>query len=98
MSTDQKVQESKSYWLEMLENWKVQTGKEKPRMILLAIGVGGQRAALWITNALQYVDFVMNRELMKETFMITSASGGLIGAAFLETFIGEARIPQIKCT
>ena len=28
MSTDQKVQESKSYWLEMLENWKGQTGEE----------------------------------------------------------------------
>lgn len=82
MATNQKVQESKRYWLEMLENWKSQTGEEKPRMMLVAVSGGGQRAALWTTNVLQHADSVMNGELMKETFMITGASGGLIGAAF----------------
>ena len=51
-------------------------------MMLVAVSGGGQRAALWTTNALQHVDSVMNRELMKETFMITGASGGIDWSGF----------------
>ncbi len=91
MATEEKVEKSKAYWLEMLENWKDKTGQEKPRMMLVAVSGGGQRAALWTTNALQHVDSVMNGELMKETFMITGASGGLIGAAFFRDLYWEGK-------
>jgi hypothetical protein len=82
LATSDKVEASKKYWIQMLENWKAKTGEEKPRMMLVAVSGGGQRAALWTMNALQHADSVMEGRLMKETFLITGASGGLIGAAF----------------
>lgn len=82
LATQEEATKSKAYWIEMLENWKAQTGEAKPRMVFVAVSGGGQRAALWTTNAMQNVDSVMNGDLMKETFLITGASGGLIGAAF----------------
>ena len=82
MATSEKSERSKAYWLDMLDNWKEQTGQEKPRMLLVAVSGGGQRAALWTTHVLQKADSIMKGELMTETFLITGASGGLIGAAF----------------
>ncbi len=88
------VHESKAYWVEMLENWKAKTGKEKPRMILVAVSGGGQRAALWTTTALQHADSVLNGGLMKETFLITGASGGLIGAAYYRDLYWKKQNPE----
>jgi len=82
LASPKAVDESRAYWTQMLDNWKAKTGKEKPRMILVAVSGGGQRAALWTTTAMQHADSVLNGELMNETFMITGASGGLIGAAY----------------
>lgn len=76
------IEASKAYWLDMLNNWKAKTGQEKPKMHLIAVSGGGQRSALWTTNVLQHIDSVKQGQLMNETFLITGASGGLIGAAF----------------
>ncbi|RKQ49484.1 patatin-like phospholipase [Roseivirga pacifica] len=76
------VRESKAYWIEMLQNWKAKTGQEKPNMVLVAVSGGGQRAALWTTTVLQHADSAMKGQLMDKTFLITGASGGLVGAAY----------------
>ncbi len=82
LSTPLAVQNAKGYWLEMLENWRAKTDEEKPEMILIAVSGGGQRSALWTTHVLQQADSLLGGRLMDKTFMITGASGGLIGAAF----------------
>lgn len=88
------VEGSRGYWIQMLENWKQKTEKEKPRMLLVAVSGGGQRAALWTTKALQQADSVLQGGLMDETFLITGASGGLIGAAFYRDLYWKNRSPQ----
>lgn len=82
LAQEEEINRSKAYWLQMLENWKAKTGKEKPQMHLVAVSGGGQRSALWATNVLQHIDSVKQGHLMKETFLITGASGGLVGAAY----------------
>lgn len=94
MNSAESIQASKEHWLAMLDNWKSSTGKEKPRMFMIAVSGGGQRSALWTTNVLQHVDSVLEGELMNETFLITGASGGLIGAAFYRELFWKQKDPQ----
>lgn len=94
LTNDNAVNVSKAYWLQMLENWKAQTGEEKPVMNLIAVSGGGQRSALWTTNVLQHIDSVQNGRLMNNTFLITGASGGLIGAAFYRELYWKSENPR----
>lgn len=71
------------HMLETLDNWKQKfESPEKEKIVFLCISGGGQRAALWATNALLEIDSALNGGLMDQTFLITGASGGLIGAAY----------------
>lgn len=79
---EDEIAASQQHMLEVLNNWKSKFEEEKPRMVLITVSGGGQRSALWTMNVFQHADSVMNGDLMKNTFMITGASGGLFGAAF----------------
>lgn len=96
ISSPEMIASSKSHWIEQLENWKASTGEEKPRMILVAVSGGGQRSALWTMNVLQHTDSVLGGRLMKETALITGASGGLVGAAFYRDLYWQQLQPQDK--
>lgn len=91
LASSQAIADSKAHWLQMLENWKAKTGQEKPRMTLIAVSGGGQRSALWTVNVLQHADSILKGGLMKETFLITGASGGLVGAAFFRDLAWEGK-------
>jgi len=66
-----------------LDNWKAKfPDSKKEKMVFLCVSGGGQRAALWATNALLSIDNELSGGLMNQTFLITGASGGLIGAAY----------------
>ena len=94
LSTSERIQASKDHWIRQLENWKASRQQEKPRMILIAVSGGGQRSALWTMNVLRHADSVLNGQLMKETALITGASGGLIGAAFYRDLYWKDGSPQ----
>ncbi len=82
------------HMLETLENWKAKFQRpEKEKMIFLCVSGGGQRAALWSVNSILEADQALNGRLMDQTFLISGASGGLIGAAYYrEMFL---RNPQV---
>jgi hypothetical protein len=69
--------------ISILERWK---GKfpagTKPKMIFICTSGGGQRAAVWTMRSLQVADSMLNGELMKHTFLMSGASGGLVGASY----------------
>ncbi len=94
ISNESAINESKAHWLQMLENWKSKTGQEKPTMNLIAVSGGGQRSALWTMNVLQHIDSMRDGRLMKETFLITGASGGLVGAAFYRDLAWKNKAPR----
>ncbi|WP_276366059.1 patatin-like phospholipase family protein [Chryseolinea sp. H1M3-3] len=69
--------------LPMLENWRKKFPTDvKPKMIFLCASGGGKRAALWALTALQTADSLTDGQLMKNSILITGASGGLIGASY----------------
>ncbi len=69
--------------LVMLENWRKKFSESaKPKMIFLCASGGGKRAALWALTALQTADSLTDGRLMKNSILITGASGGLIGASY----------------
>jgi hypothetical protein len=69
-----------------LENWrrKNQTPENpKPKMIFLCVSGGGLRSALWTMQTLQRADSICGGRLMKQSVLITGASGGMLGAAYI---------------
>lgn len=76
---------------ETLEKWKSKfPDSRKEKMVFLCSSGGGQRAALWTLNAMIEANKVLDGKLMDQTFLITGASGGLVGAAyFREMFLNE---------
>ncbi|HEY0432891.1 MAG TPA: patatin-like phospholipase family protein, partial [Chitinophagaceae bacterium] len=57
-------------------------GEEKPLLVLINTSGGGNRSAAFTMNALQKLDSVTHGLLMKKTFLITGASGGMLSATF----------------
>jgi hypothetical protein len=66
----------------ILEKWKKKQKEEKPVFYIIATSGGGTRSATFTLNVLQYLDSVGGGHLMDKTFMITGASGGMLGAAY----------------
>ncbi|GAB4239660.1 MAG: hypothetical protein Tsb0034_15790 [Ekhidna sp.] len=85
------------HMLQTLENWKAKfESPEEEKMVFLCVSGGGQRAALWVVNTLSRIDSLMNGSLMDQTFLISGASGGLIGAAYYRESV--LRNPNIALT
>ncbi|PSL01466.1 patatin-like phospholipase family protein [Cecembia rubra] len=82
---------------EILENWKAKFPLgSKPKMVLITVSGGGQRAALWSLKVLQDAQAVSGNQLFQHTQLISGASGGLIGAAmFRELFYRSQSDPSI---
>lgn len=74
--------------LNILENWKKKNtpagadSSYRPPMVLINASGGGIRAALWTFYSMQMLDSISEGALMRHTFMITGASGGMLGAAY----------------
>lgn len=76
------VRNSRQAYIQRLDAWKAQTGKRKPKLVVLISSGGGSRSAFWTFSVLQKVDQQLNGKLGRHLQMMTGASGGLVGAAF----------------
>ena len=69
--------------IQSLDHWRVNsTDSIPPKLVLLCVSGGGQRAALWTVASLQSIDQLSDRPFFEDVFSITGASGGMIGAAY----------------
>ena len=66
----------------VLKDWRDKFVQPQPKMIFLCTSGGGQRAAIWSFLAMQQADSFIQGGLMDHTFMISGASGGMVGAAY----------------
>lgn len=82
MASVQNMEKDKQQMIQVLENWKKKQGVEKPIMYILNFSGGGNRSACFAMNVLQHLDSVTKGELMKRTFLMTGASGGMLGATY----------------
>lgn len=79
---DKENSESYKNYIELLDNWKQQTGENKPKLIIVNSSGGGLRSALWTFGVLQKLDQEFNGKLKKNIHLYTGASGGMIGASY----------------
>ena len=66
----------------ILNRWKLKQAEEKPLLVLMATSGGGNRSATFTMNVLQELDSITNGQIFNKTFLITGASGGMIGATY----------------
>src|SRR4029078_3966397 len=82
LCSPQNIEADKQNMIRILENWKQKQNEKKPCLVLITTSGGGNRSAAFTMNALQKIDSVTHGELMKKTFLITGASGGMLSATF----------------
>lgn len=82
LSTPVKVAADKAAMVEVLEKWKARQKSPRPYLYMVAVSGGGTRSATFTMGVLQKLDSISGGELMRQTFMITGASGGMLGAAY----------------
>ncbi len=88
ITADQNFSADREKGLEILGKWHKKQENTKPKLIVLSLSGGGQRAALWSFNALSKIDSMLGGQLMRHTVLITGASGGLVGGAlYRELFL-----------
>ena len=74
----------KAATIERLNNWRQRFPKEKPpKMIIYCVSGGGMKAMVWVMKVMQEVDQLTGTPLLPKSSLITGASGGMIGAAYL---------------
>lgn len=99
MCTPEKVEADRKNMITVLEAWKKkQTDTtQKPLLVLINTSGGGHRSATFTMGVLQALDSITNGEIMKRTFLINGASGGMIGAAyFRELYLRKLKGENIK--
>ncbi len=71
----------------ILENWKAKNKPksmfEKPKAVFISVSGGGMRATVWAVKVLQEAQVITEGELFDNTILMTGASGGMLGAAYM---------------
>jgi hypothetical protein len=73
----------------ILNKWKQKQGEEKPLLVVVNTSGGGTRSATFTMNVLSRLDSLLGDQMMKKTFIITGASGGMIGASYYRELYRE---------
>ena len=82
MSDTLKIQQDLQAYIQTLEQWKKNTGEEKPLLVVVNTSGGGSRSAAWVYYVLSQMDAETKYDFSKNTALITGASGGMIGASY----------------
>jgi hypothetical protein len=80
------VRKDKAATLRILNNWleRNQTPENpKPKLVFICVSGGGLRSALWVMRTLQEGDRAVKGKLLRRSILMTGASGGMLGAAYV---------------
>ena len=80
--TKENVEADRQNMIGILNNWKKKQDSDKPLLVIINTSGGGHRSATFTMSVLQRLDSITNGTIMKKTFLITGASGGMIGATY----------------
>jgi len=84
-----KINADKANMIRILNNWKAKQQEEKPVMFFINVSGGGLRSAAFVMNAMQKLDSITQGNLMKHTFLISGASGGMLAATYYRELYRE---------
>ncbi len=82
LCTDEKTEADKQNMIAILDRWKAKQDNPKPLLVVLNTSGGGHRSATFTMSVLQHLDSITNGGIMKNIFLISGSSGGMIGAAY----------------
>jgi hypothetical protein len=82
LCTKEKTDADKQNMIGILEKWKKKQDSDKPLLLVVNTSGGGHRSATFTMSVLRYLDSVTNGGIMKKIFLVSGASGGMIGAAY----------------
>ncbi|MFL5772942.1 MAG: patatin-like phospholipase family protein [Flavisolibacter sp.] len=81
----------------ILDKWKQKQDSDKPLLVVMTTSGGGTRSATFTMDVLQRLDSLTNGKIMNKTFLITGASGGMIGASyFRELYREKLKNPEMN--
>lgn len=83
------VAQDKAAMIQVLGNWKQRQGMEKPPLYIISVSGGGTRSATFTMGVLQKLDSLSNKRMMRQCFLITGASGGMLGAAYFRALSAQ---------
>lgn len=84
------VDKDKNATIRILNNRIQQTGSTKPKIVFLCASGGGLKAATWSMHVLQKADSLSRGKLLDQTVLMTGASGGMLGMAYLRELYQRA--------
>jgi hypothetical protein len=68
----------------------------KPKLVILNHSGGGSRSAFWTMRAIPYADSICEGKLLRHTVLMTGASGGMVGAAYLRELMIQSASGRIN--
>ncbi|MEI9909990.1 MAG: hypothetical protein WDO71_10130 [Bacteroidota bacterium] len=97
LCTKEKTDADKQNMISILENWKKNQDSTRPLLVVVNTSGGGHRSATFTMSVLQHLDSITNGAIMKKIFLISGASGGMIGAAyFRELYLQKQKGKNIR--
>ncbi|MGC4037848.1 MAG: patatin-like phospholipase family protein [Chitinophagaceae bacterium] len=96
LCTQENIEADRKNMIGILEKWKKRQNTDKPPLIIINTSGGGQRSATFTMNMLQRLDSATHGEMMKKTFLITGASGGMLSAAYFRELYLQQQKGTIK--
>lgn len=82
LCSNENVEADRQNMISILEKWKKNQDSEKPVLVFITTSGGGHRSATFTMSVLQQLDSLTNGTIMKKAFLISGASGGMIGATY----------------
>jgi hypothetical protein len=83
-------------YISILNNWKARQGEEKPVMFFVDVSGGGSRSAAFVMNVFTRLDTITKGRFFPKCFLITGASGGMIGAAYFRELYWQKETGHIN--
>jgi hypothetical protein len=90
ISTFEKASIDKANTIKILNNWRNKfpvKDSVQPKMAIFCVSGGGLKASVWAMQVMQQSDSLMNGKLFEHTMLLTGASGGMFGAAYLRELL-----------
>lgn len=94
LCTHEKVAIDKANTIQILNNWRSkfpQKPAPQPKMVIFCVSGGGLKASVWAMQVMQQSDSLLNGNLFNNTILMTGASGGMFGAAYLRELLLKKR-------
>lgn len=88
IASNKNIQNDLAHFRTILDNWRKKNVRhlpagKKPKLVFINVSGGGMRAAGFATVVMQHADSLLKGHLFDKTFMISGASGGMFGAAYM---------------